>query len=415
MPAELGHESVIELIDKIEDFSHFQEKAAMTSGIEHIWQVFVKDLERILPFDIAALFLVNEESHEFDLKAVVPDSKREDCLRELDLQIECGVFAWVIGRRHPAVLPSIVFKKKKALLLPLCTANRTIGAVLAVTGLEESAITMETLKLIGVLTRQCSLVIENAFLYEHVRREHESLLKAQAQIIQTEKLASIGRLTRAASHEILNPLNIISGYAHLLLVGAGEDSKPARYLKEIIKESARIAKVVSGLMQFKAQNGSRPSPLNINEVIEKALSLTEYAARFNKVSLTFERAEALPTVKAEPEELLQVIVSVINNALEAMPEGGRLEITTRVAGFEAGPRKGFVEVAISDTGCGIPADIQDKIFEPFFTTREDGALGLGLYLSYCVVERIGGEIRVKSGDGGPGTKVSILLPAMAED
>jgi signal transduction histidine kinase len=410
MAVEGGHDAVLELIEKIVDFSHFQEKAGITSGISHIWDAFVKDMERILPPEALAMFLVNEETHEFELKEVLPASKGDECVNELDLQIECGVFSWVIGRRLPAVLPALRFKKRTILLIPLCTANRTIGAVLAVTKLEESAITMETLKLLGVLARQFSLVMENAMLYEHLRKEHESLQKAQAQIIQTEKLASIGRLTRAASHEILNPLNIISGYAHLLLLGAGGDSKPSRYLNEIIKESGRIAKVVSGLMQFKGGNSADGAEADIADVVERALSLTEHAARFNKVEIRFSRKDGMPKASVDPEELLRVVLSVINNALEAMPEGGTLTIDVR-AGLERQGKKGcYVELEIKDTGCGIPKEIQDRVFEPFFTTRKDNSLGLGLYMSYCIVEKRGGEIRINSDDKEGGTKVTIALP-----
>ncbi len=412
MPVELGYETVPEFIDKIEDFSHFQEKAGITSGVEHIWGVFLKDMERILNFDLCALFLVNEETHEFELYGVAPEAMRDECLKELDLQIECGVFSWVIDRRLPSVLPSTVFKKRTAVMLPLCTVNRTLGAVLSITQLEESAITMETLKLLGILARQCSLVMENAFLYDHLRKEHESLQKAQSQIIQTEKLASIGRLTRAASHEILNPLNIISGYAHLLKLGAERDSKPSRYLAEIIKESGRIAKVVSGLMQFKGSDAVKTSSADINAVVEKALSLTEYAAKFNKVAVSFAPMPEIPPVVGDSEDLMQVIISIINNSLEAMPEGGDLEIGIEAYRVnEAGQEgKGFVKVKITDTGCGIPEDIRERVLEPFVTTKGDKAMGLGLYMAYCVVQRCGGTIQIGSGPGERGACVTLALP-----
>lgn len=411
MAVEGGHDAVLELVEKIVDFSHFQEKAGITSGIGHIWDAFVKDMERILTSEALALFLVNDETHEFEIEEVLPAPRGDECVKELDMQIECGVFSWVMGRRLPAVLPALRFKKRTILLIPLCTASRIIGAVIAVTQLEESAITMETLKLLGVLARQCSLVMENAMLYERLRKEHESLQRAQAQIIQTEKLASIGRLTRAASHEILNPLNIISGYAHLLLLGAGGGSKPSSYLNGIIREAGRIAKVVSGLMQFKGGNAANGAEADIADVVDRALSLTEHAARFNKVEVKFTRKEGMPKACVDAEELLQVVLSVINNALEAMPEGGILSIDARLGGERPGKKGSYVELEIRDTGCGIPKEIQDRVFEPFFTTRKDNSLGLGLYMSYCIVEKHGGEIRISSGEKEGGTRVLIVLPS----
>jgi len=410
MAAELGPEAYQDFINNIEDFSHFQEKAGITSGVEHIWGVFLKDMGRILNVDLCALFLVNEETHEFELYGVAPEAMRDECLKELDLQIECGVFSWVIDRRLPSVLPSTVFKKRTALMLPLCTANRTLGAVLTVTKMEKSSITMETSRLLGILARQCSLVMENAMLYEHLRKEHESLQKAQSQIIQTEKLASIGRLTRAASHEILNPLNIISGYAHLLKLGSGGDSKPSRYLNEIINESGRIAKVVSGLMQFKGSDALKAASTDLNSVIEKAISLTEYAAKFNKVRMDFSPVPGIGKVMGDSEDLIQVIISIINNSLEAMPEGGDLEIRIEPVKGGGHEEEGFVKVKITDTGCGIPEDVREKALEPFFSTKGDKAMGLGLYMAYCVVQRCGGTIQIGSGPGDKGTCVTIMLP-----
>jgi signal transduction histidine kinase len=271
---------------------------------------------------------------------------------------------------------------------------------------------METLRLLGILARQCSLVMENALLYEHLRREHESLQKAQSQIIQTEKLASIGRLTRAASHEILNPLNIISGYAHLLKLGAGDDSKPSRYLNEIINESGRIAKVVSGLMAFKGSDALKTSSADINSVVEKAISLTEYAAKFNKVAISFLAVPGISPVVGDSEDLMQVIISIINNSLEAMPEGGDLEIELEPHLVERGGQEGegFVKIKITDTGCGVPGDIREKVLEPFFTTKGDKAMGLGLYMAYCVIQRCGGTVQLESGYGEKGTCVTIILP-----
>ena len=175
--------ALLELIDNIERLGQFQDRIDFPSNIRQIWDAFLTDVQNLIEIDVCALFLVEEKSHEFLLKHVVPGDKGKLCRKEIELQIECGIFSWIINRRHPALVPALAFENvKSVVMLPLSTVKRTLGVVLILTPVQESFITHENLKLLTILTKECSLVMENTLLYERLRRKHISLEKANKEI-----------------------------------------------------------------------------------------------------------------------------------------------------------------------------------------------------------------------------------------
>jgi len=175
--------ALLELIDNIERLGQFQDRIDFPSNIREIWNAFLTDVQNLIEIDVCALFLVEEKSHEFLLKHVVPGDKGKLCRKEIELQIECGIFSWIINRRHPALVPALAFENvKSVVMLPLSTVKRTLGVVLILTPVQESFITHENLKLLTILTKECSLVMENTLLYERLRRKHISLEKANKEI-----------------------------------------------------------------------------------------------------------------------------------------------------------------------------------------------------------------------------------------
>jgi len=175
--------ALLEFIEKTERLSQFQDKIDTPSNIGQIWDVFLSEFKHLIGVDVCALFLVDEHTREFYLKDVSPRDQGPVCQKEVDLQIECGMFSWVLNRRQPALIPSLTFNGDKTIvMLPLTTSRRTLGMVLAVTPMEESSVTQEDLKLATILLRQCSLVMENMLLYENLKMEHNSLQEANKEI-----------------------------------------------------------------------------------------------------------------------------------------------------------------------------------------------------------------------------------------
>jgi len=406
-----GYQSVLEFIDKMEQLVQFQDKIDIPPDISQIWKVFLDDIRNSITVEACSLFLVDEDTREFVLKGVSPRDKGPICQNEIEYQIECGMFSWLVNRREPAIVPSMVFKNNKTIImLPLSTIKRTLGVVLVLTPIKENAITRENLKLLKMLGKQCSLVMENTFLYDRLRKEHESLQNAQAQILQSEKLASMGRLTMGAFHEILNPLNIISGHIQFALMDNDLSSRISRYLNIMQDQSDRIAKIVKGLLQFSQNTKSKAGDLRVNDLIDKVISFLGHELESDNIEITKKFDQNLPTIMGEDENLSQVVFNLMSNARDAMPKGGMLKISTRVCTNQPIGESDSIEIEFQDIGCGISQENIGKIFDPFFTTKDAGnGTGLGLSLSYGIIQNHGGTIQVAS-KIDEGTTFTICLP-----
>ncbi|MGB5748509.1 MAG: sensor domain-containing diguanylate cyclase [Desulfobacterales bacterium] len=197
--------ALLELIENIERLGQFQDRLDFPSSVNHIWSAFLVDVQNLIEIDVCALFLVDEKTNEFTLKYTVPENNAKLCKKEIDLQIECGIFSWIINRRQPAVIPALAFEKVRSIvMLPLSTVKHTLGVVLLTTPIQESFITHENMKLLTMLTKECSLVMENTLLYERLRRKHLSLEKANKEIKLLSRTDSLtGCYNRGHLNELL--------------------------------------------------------------------------------------------------------------------------------------------------------------------------------------------------------------------
>lgn len=197
--------ALLELIEKIERLGQFQDRIDFPSSIKEIWNAFLADVRNFIEIEVCALFLVDENTSEFALKYVVPEDNAKLCRKEVDLQIECGIFSWIINRRQPALIPGLAFDKEKSIvMLPLSTVKSTLGVVLILTPIQESFITHEKMKLLTILTKECSLVMENSLLYARLKKEHLSLGKANRKIKLLSRTDSLtGCYNRGYLSEVL--------------------------------------------------------------------------------------------------------------------------------------------------------------------------------------------------------------------
>jgi diguanylate cyclase (GGDEF)-like protein len=180
------HESqnaLIELIDKIEQLGQFQDKVEFPASVQEIWKAFLEDARNLIAIEGCALLMVDEDTQEFVLRHASPDSLAPACQKEIDLQIEYGIFSWMVKRRQPALIPAFALgNEQSVIMLPLSTAKRTLGMMMVLTPLQESLVTQENLRLLSVLGKQCALVMENSTLYENLRKDKESLERANKKI-----------------------------------------------------------------------------------------------------------------------------------------------------------------------------------------------------------------------------------------
>ncbi len=235
-----------------------------------------------------------------------------------------------------------------------------------------------------------------------VIKDTSEVKQLRQQISQNEKLAVLGQLAAGVAHEIGNPLTSISSIVQILARKL-KDENTLKYLSNIKENIDRISKIVRQLVDFARTPNYETEPVQLNSVIEKALEIVKYDKRVKKVEFKTKLSSALPLIKIVPDQIIQVFVNILINALDAMDGKGTITVTSSYNG-------NFIFVEISDTGCGISEEILPQIFDPFFTTKEVGkGTGLGLSVSYGIVSKFGGDIEVSS-KLNEGSTFKIKLP-----
>ncbi len=241
-------------------------------------------------------------------------------------------------------------------------------------------------------------------LEKKVEERTRELVEMQARLIQSEKLASLGKLAAGIAHEINNPLGGVLIYTHLLLEDTDKDSGQYENLKKIVKETTRCKNIVKGLLEFSRPKEPEMVPTDIHEVLDRALAIFEPQALFQNIKVQKEFSE-VPRVIADGSQLQQVFTNIISNAAEAMAGSGVLTIRTS---WEK--ETGLIKIEFTDTGHGIRPEDMKRLFEPFFTTKEVGkGTGLGLAISYGIVQKHQGSIEVRS-EIGKGSTFTVVLP-----
>lgn len=288
--------------------------------------------------------------------------------------------------------------------VPLISLNRLTGIIML--GSEKAGwdLSPHDLELLQLLAGQASLAFENAYLY-HEQRER------LRRIYRAERLAAAGQLAAGVAHEIRNPLTAIRSTIQYA-VHEYEESNPKRaLLQELLTEVDRIDRTVNGLLSLTRLGEIVPEPVDIGDVLARSLTLVSAQAQRQGVEVKLAETAHRFQIMGDIGQLKQVFLNLLLNALQAMPDGGRLQTT--VEEWQAGmtPVAGrWVQIRISDSGTGIPSEHLDKVFDPFFTTKREGT-GLGLSVCHGIVHRHEGEIDLAS-EVGKGTIVTLRFPLL---
>jgi two-component system NtrC family sensor kinase len=271
--------------------------------------------------------------------------------------------------------------------------------------------------LAGILASVVSSADQYQRLQELVRqlRATESELKARMEaqqeaehrLVQAAKLAAVGEMAAGIAHELNNPLTTVTGFSELVLDEMPEDSSHRKELEMVLREARRASDVVRRLLDFSRQGERTRSRADLNEIVEDVIALTRHLIFTKGVELSVNLMEDLPWVYVDRNQMKQVLLNLIHNALQAMSSGGKLEIATlscRRADRE------WVTMSVRDTGAGIAPENKDRIFEPFFTTKGNaGGTGLGLSVTYGIITDHGGNIEVES-EPESGSLFTVWLP-----
>ncbi|MDB6032477.1 MAG: hypothetical protein JWM16_2815 [Verrucomicrobiales bacterium] len=244
---------------------------------------------------------------------------------------------------------------------------------------------------------------------QELERTVETLKTTQAQLVQSEKLSAIGEFVAGVTHELNNPLTSVIGFAELLQQ-TPVDARSKRFLDLIVNGAQRCHKIVQSLLSFARQHKPERKLVDLHELVDSAVSILQYQMRTSNIEIETKFDKALPQVMADPHQIQQVFLNLINNARQAI-EGFRSKGLIRIKTEAKG---NFAKVTFQDDGPGISAENLKKIFDPFFTTKEVGkGTGLGLSLSYGLIQEHGGSIQAES-KAGEGASFIIELPFASE-
>ncbi|MBC7249440.1 MAG: response regulator [Anaerolineae bacterium] len=400
--------SVTALLDTEKVLSRIVEAAVYVTGAEE-----------------GSLMLVDKESGELYMRAA--RGLGEKYARGFRLRVEDSIAGQVVKTGRPFLESGDAqrlkvktgYLVKSLMYVPLKAGQEVIGVLSVDNKVSNTPFTESDLYLLSALADYAAIAIVNARLYDEVKSFSEELeqkviertkelKEAQEQLIQSEKLASIGQLAAGVAHELNNPISVMLGFAQAILRKMPEDDPLRKPLSTIEREGLRCKAIIQNLLDFARRNKPALQPVDVNQVLEAACVLIEHQMSLDNIVVTKGYAPDLPRVLADPNQLQQVFVNIIQNAYQAMPDGGTLRLVTRSLGDE-------VQIIFADTGIGIPPENIKRIFDPFFTTKEVGqGTGLGLSVSYGIVEQHGGTIEVES-KVGVGTTFIITLPVMREE
>jgi two-component system, NtrC family, sensor histidine kinase HydH len=297
---------------------------------------------------------------------------------------------------------------RSCVALPLVVRDRALGVALIehVTQQRYSATEIERA---GTIASQLAIAIDNSRLYADLRKSYDELARAQAQLVESERLAALGELAAVVAHEVRNPLSVMFNTFGSLGRFLGPQDEAQSLLAMLIEEADRLNRIVGDMLDFARPATPSLQPEQLDRVLDEAARAALGQAR-GPVELKRDIDANLPLVPMDVRLLRQAMLNVAINAVQAMPAGGSLTVHACCEGVPGGPRR--VHIALSDTGTGIAPEARERIFEPFFTTKASGT-GLGLAVVKRIVTDHRGEIDIVS-EPGVGTTINIRLPLQQE-
>lgn len=372
----------------------------------------VAKVKQICPVESVYIFLLDENTGKFKLQ-------NEAKNKPVTLTNRSRLISWLsvnekhlIISRHPDIVSyfppeeqEIIRQLDAELIFPLKIMNQINGTIFLGKKTDGAPFTEQELNLLSILINQATFAIEHASLYE---QQTERLKK----MYRTDRLATLGELAAGAAHEIRNPLTAIRSTIQYLSKDFSADPVKSEMVTELISEVERINKIVQGLLSFARPSDLNTSDINIEQLINQTLLLVTNTLRKQNVEVEFEYFTDNTTIQGDAEQLKQVFLNIILNAIEAMgknpPERSRTLIISIEKGTPINTHSRYLIISFEDSGKGIEQKNIENVFNPFFTTKEEGT-GLGLAICYGIINRHEGEIEVKSVPD-KGTCINIKLP-----
>jgi signal transduction histidine kinase/ActR/RegA family two-component response regulator len=419
-------ESALSLVD-------FQENILNSYGPENILEECEKRIRYLIPFETNALYLVNQDTSDFQMAVCRPPAMRDFMTAEVEDMIEKGFFAWAIRERRGVTIASRD-RSRRLVLHVIATHSRIRGMFVGLMDDSRGQIPDTSLTLLSIILLNTANALESlefyrllrshtASLERQIEERTQALAESERQMQQVLKLQAIGTLAGGIAHDFNNILFPIIGYTELTMDDVPEGSPIRRNLEEILKAATRAKELVQQILTFSRQNGHERKPIKVHSIVGEALRLLR-ASIPKTIEIDCVLDPHCRSIMGDPTQIHQVVMNLCTNAYQAMQEtGGTLTVhldhahisyeeTLKRIGIKMGPH---VHLTVSDEGVGMEATVLDRIFEPYYTTKEPGkGTGLGLSVIHGIVKNHGGFITVESAPG-KGSTFHVYLPAVDEE
>jgi len=386
-------------------------------NFEQVLDNAMKWAEEFMGAEASTVYELEDRSNELVVRLARGEKKGP--VERITLKVGEGIAGTVVKTGKPMVIQDVSqekkfadnidkitgFRTKSAICVPLLLRNRPMGALQVINKKSGEPFNRSDLEILFAIAQHVSIAMENANLYRRLEESFavttQELRITQEKLIRTERLASMSNLVQGVAHEIRNPITTIGGFAHRIKKELGDNRKLDKYVDIILEETARLEHIVKRVHDFTETQSYSPTQTKIELVMEGVLSAAMPLANQLGVRIVKEIAPDLPLARLDSGQLTLALANIVENALEAMPQGGTLSL-------KALREDRSLIITIKDTGCGIPKDQLTAIYDPFVTSKSKG-VGLGLTLVHQVVSNHHGDIRISS-EVQKGTVVTITLP-----
>lgn len=386
-------------------------------NIEQVLDNSMKWAEDFMGAEASTVYELDDRSNELVVRLARGEKKGP--VGRITLKVGEGIAGTVVKTGKPMVIQDVSqekkftdkidrltgFQTKSAICVPLVLRNRPIGALQVINKKSGEPFNRSDLEILFAIAQHVSIAMENATLYRRLEESFavttQELRITQEKLIRTERLASMSNLVQGVAHAIRNPITTIGGFARRIKKELGDKRKIEQYVGIILDETARLEQIVKRVHDFTETQSYSPSPARIGPLVEEVLNAVMPLADQLGVKIVKELPPDLPQVRLDLSQISVALANIVENALEAMPQGGTLNL-------KALREEHSLVITIKDTGCGIPKDQLAAIYDPFVTSKSKG-VGLGLTLVHQVISNHHGDIRITS-EVQKGTVVTLRLP-----
>ncbi len=385
--------------------------------IEDVLNYAMKWAEEFIDAEASTVYELDEEKKELFIR--IARGEKKESVERIKFELGQGISGHVVQTGQPMVIQDVRkekrfspkfdritgFRTRSMICVPLILRGKTIGALQVLNKKSGDLFTKIDVELLTSMSQQIAVAMENAKLYRRLEKKFElnarELKTAQDKLILSERLVAMSHLVQGVAHEIRNPVTTIGGFARRIKKILKRDPEVDKYLNVILEESERLESLVTQVHEYTSVLAATLAMDDIRATLHDVVNKFEPIAQQQGVTLVTKIDESLPLTRMASSQIMTALSNIMENALEAMPNGGELVL-------EATQRNSQLFIKILDTGHGIRQEYLNSVYDPFFSSKTHGA-GLGLAVVYQIVKNHDGEITIQSQEG-KGTSVTIQLP-----